>query len=195
MLALTLLAILVLGSFFGQRAIIVPSFFGGGSSGVLASTFLPLAWAAAVADGFGARCQSVEARPSGSLPGLSRLGIFDASLFSAVVAIAAISYSIVVVVSGSALAGTGPMLVLSGVSCVATLRAGPAAGALAASALLIVTTVYGAAAPAAQYVRILQPDGDPLWSLACGLVVCAVACWLLLTDRVATQLSATERLD
>lgn len=73
------------------------------------------------------------------------------------------------------------------------LRAGSAAGALASTALLIVTCCYGRDAPAGPYVRILQPDGNPAWALLVGVLACLTAVAFLVRDGAVVQLAATHR--
>ena len=192
----TLIVILVVGGTVGDRGVALPTLIGSGNGMAMVATLLPLAWAAALADGFAARGQALEGRPTGlGTSPLSRLGLVDATLFLSAVAVAAVSFSTIVVVRGSVLGGVGPVLVLSGVSCVRTLQAGAGQGILAASVLLMITTAYGTTAPGSQFVRLLQPDGDAAWSFVCGLALCSVAWWLLLTNRVTTRLEASERLD
>lgn len=191
----TLVVVLTLGVMLGRRSLVLPTLFGTGANGVLATTFLPLAWAVALADGFAARCQAVEARPATTrtMP-FARSGVLDAGLFIGAVTLAASSYAALVVPSGTPITGLGPVMVLSGVACVGTVRAGPAYGTLAASMLLIATIVYGPGAPGSPFVRVVELDGDARTSFGCGLVVCVLVTWLLLTDRVTRRLGATERL-
>jgi hypothetical protein len=191
--ATVLAAALVVGTFLGERTGVMPTLFGSGAHRVLLTAFLPLAWAAAVADGFATRGQAIEARarPMANVS-TSRRAVLDAGLFIGAAVLAAFSFATFVVVTGPPLSGVGPVLVLSGVACIATLLGGPADGVLAASVLVIVTTVYGITAPASSYVRILQADGDLTWSITCGVALCGAATVLLLTDKATVRLGGSE---
>lgn len=181
---------LVLDRAVGGLSLSVPALFGGGADFVFLRTYLPLVWAAAIADSFAGRASSIEARPA-SVAGLPvpRLGLHDAALF--VVASTA-SAALFAASSSGGFWGAGPVLVLSGVTCVATLRAGPAVGAFASTMLVLLTSVYPRTAPAARFVHILQPDGEPSWSTACGVLVCLAACAMLATHAVRTRFRAAE---
>lgn len=58
--------------------------------------------------------------------------------------------------------------------------------------LKLLTSVYPRTAPAARFVHILQPDGEPAWSVACGVVIALVAAGLLVTTSARTRLRAAE---
>jgi hypothetical protein len=189
LLVLVLALLSVVGVAMSQRTVALPAFFGSGTSSVSLRSFLPFPWSIAVADAFATRGQAVEARPA------RRMGWADAGLFVASVLAAALSFWAFDPTGGRELAAVAPVLILSGLSCVGTLRAGPASGALAVTVLLLVTTLYAMNAPGARFVRVLQPDGCGPWSLVIGALLCALACWLLLTNQVTTRLGATERLD
>jgi hypothetical protein len=168
----------------------VPALFGGGAGFVFLRTYLPLVWAAAVADSFAGRGLSVEARPLLLLRGpTSRLGLHDAGLFVVSSATAAALFSGLTSPGSS---GVGPVLVLSGVTCIATLRAGPAVGAFASTMLMLLTSVYPRTAPASRFIHILQPDGEPAWSTTCGVVVCLVAAGLLAANAARTRFRAAD---
>lgn len=174
----------------GGLSLSVPALFGGGANFVFLRTYLPLIWAAAIADAFAGRGLSVEARPASlvRMPG-SRLGLHDAGLFVVATSVAAVLFS--GLASGGG-AGVGPVLVLSGVTCIGTLRAGPAVGVFVSTMLMLLTSFYPRTAPASRFVHILQPDGEAAWSLAVGLVVALAAAGLLVTDAAVTRLRAAE---
>lgn len=170
-LLIAVLVLAVVDALLGERVVTVPSVVGAGASTMLVSAFLPLLWAAVLADSFASRCQGVEVRPS------RHLAVLDVTL-------------LVVAVAGAAYAhapAVGPVLVLSGLACAVTLRRGSAAGVFGATAVVLGTTLYGLGAPGARYIRVLQADGDPTWSCVLGVSLCVVACGPLLTDRIGTD--------
>lgn len=183
-----LVTMLALDALVGGVSLSVPALFGGGASFVFLRTYLPLLWAAAIADTFAGRGLSVEARPTPSarLPA-SRLGLLDAFLFLIASSITATLFS---GFPSDELAGVGPVLVLSGVTCMATLRAGPAVGVFTNTMLMLLTSVYPRTAPAARFIHILQPDGQPVWSMTCGVVGCLAAAGMLATNSAVTRLRA-----
>lgn len=187
-LIVALLAMLTLDALVGGISLSVPALFGGGASFVFLRTYLPLLWAAAIADAFAGRGLSVEARPMllARIP-VSRLGLHDASAFVVASALTAALFSGFVVGEFS---GAGPVLVLSGVTCIATLRAGPAVGVFASTMLMMLTSTYPRTAPGARFIHILQPDGQPTWSTMCGVLACLIAAGMLATDNAVTRLRA-----
>ncbi len=168
----------------------VPALFGGGANFVFLRTYLPLIWAAAIADSFAGRGLSIEARPMMlmSLPA-SRLGLHDACLFVVASSTAAALFS---GLPSGGLSGVGPVLVLSGVTCIGTLRAGPAVGAFASTMLMLLTSFYPRTAPGSRFIHILQPDGELAWSTTIGIVVCLTAAALLATNSALTKLPAAD---
>jgi hypothetical protein len=50
-------------------------------------------------------------------------------------------------------------------------RRGSGTGILVTTVLVLLTFSYGVSAPGADYVRVLQPDGDVVWSLAVGVAL------------------------
>jgi len=174
----------------GELALSVPALFGGGVNFVFLRTYLPLIWAAAIADSFAGRGLSIEARPTllASMP-VSRLGLLDAGLFVVASSTAAVLFS---GLQPGGLSAVAPVLVLSGVACIGTLQAGPAVGAFASTMLMLLTSIYPRNAPAARFIHILQPDGEPAWSTACGFVVCLAAAGMLATNSALTRLRAAE---
>ncbi|MQW76736.1 hypothetical protein GHK92_12690 [Nocardioides sp. dk4132] len=154
---------------------------------MLWSTLIPLIWAIGVADCFGSKTQSAEARPA------RRTLILDAGLL---LALAAVGVGVFTAATGpdeSATGTAGHVLILTGIACMFAMRAGSAAGALASTSLLIVTSFYGRDAPAGPYIRILQPDGHPTWALFVGVLACLAALALILLDNAAVNLAATHR--
>ena len=169
----------------GATSLSVPALFGGGASLVFLRTYLPLIWAAAIADSFGGRGLSIEARPAFLVKApASRLGLHDAGLF--------LGGSLIVAVLFSGLPDAGPVLVISGVACIGALRAGPAMGAFASTMLMLATSIYPRNAPAAPFIHILQPDGDPTWAATCGILLCLIATGMLVTNSTVTRFRATE---
>lgn len=154
---------------------------------VLWSTFIPLIWALGIADCFASKTQSVELRPA------RRTLVLDAGLFLALTGIG-VGAVLGATRHDSSTGIAGHMLILAGVACVFAARAGAATGALACTALLIITCFYGRNAPAGPYIRILQPDGDPIWALAVGTLACLTALAVLLLDGGTVRLGATYRL-
>lgn len=187
-LIVALLAMLTLDAMVGGISLSVPALFGGGASFVFLRTYLPLLWAAAIADAFAGRGLSVEARPMlwARIP-VSRLGLLDAASFVVASALTAALFS---GFASGEFSGTGPVLVLSGVTCIATLRAGPAIGVFASTMLMMLTSTYPRTAPGARFIHILQPDGQPTWSMMCGVVACLIAGGMLATDSAVTRLRA-----
>lgn len=174
----------------GGQSLSVPALFGGGASFVFVRTFLPLIWAAANADSFAGRGFSIEVRPPSTASVLvSRLGLYDAVLFVAATSITAVLFSIT---PPGGLSKLSSVLVLSGVTCIGTLRAGPAMGAFASTMLMLLTSVYPRNAPAARFIHILQPDGDPIWSATCGVVICLAATAMLATNSALTRFRTAE---
>lgn len=150
------------------RFVALPVLFG--TDGMaLWTTFLPLLWAVGVADCFSSKTQSAEIRPC------RRAVALDACLL---LAVAALGVAVFVAAAGRdqpTATTAGHVLAMTGLTTIVTIRGGAAAGVLASSALLMATTFYAADAPAGRYVRLLQPDGDPHWSLIAGLALCLVA--------------------
>ena len=149
--------------------------------------FLPLVWAIAVADTFASKTQAVEARPA------RRTLQLDALLLLVLAVVGAGVFGTLVGPHQSAAGSSGHALLMTGVVCVVTLRGGAGSGVLAAVALLVATTFYGIDAPAGRYVRLLQPDGDPQWTLLMGVVSCVVAGAVLLGDGARVRLAANHR--
>lgn len=185
-----LVLMLGLDRLVGGLALSVPALFGGGANFVFLRTYLPLIWAAAIADSFAGRGLSIEARPLllVKVP-VSRLGLHDAGLFVVASSITAALFS---GQQSGGLSGVGPVLVLSGVTCIGTLRAGPAMGAFASTMLMLLTSLYPRTAPASRFIHILQPDGEPAWSTTCGIVVCLAAAGMLATNSALTRFRAAE---
>ena len=173
----------------GGVSLTVPALFGGGADFVFVRTYLPLIWAAAIADSFAGRCLSVEARPLPfvSVP-VSRLGIYDATLFL----VASSTVALVSVAPSGEWSEVGPVLVLSGVTCIGTLRAGPAVGIFTSTMLMLLTSVYPQVAPGSRFIHVLQPDGEVAWSLGCGIAVGVAAVALLATNSARTRLRVAE---
>lgn len=136
---------------------------------VLWSTFLPLVWVAVVIDVLASKAQSVEVRAG------RRLAFFDASLFALGCLVVASVFARGAENTQSPWGAAGNVLVLTGLAGWVTLHRGAGAGALSASALMVLTTMYGIRAPLGQYVRILQPDGDAAWTFTVGIAVCVAA--------------------
>lgn len=169
----------------GSTSLTVPALFGGGASFVFVRTYLPLIWAAAIADSFGGRGLSIETRPAFLVKApVSRLGLHDAGLF--------LGGSLIAAVLFSGFSSAGPVLVISGVACIGALRAGPAMGAFASTMLMLGTSVYPRTAPASRFIHILQPDGDPTWAAACGLLICLIATGMLVTNAAVTRFRAID---
>jgi hypothetical protein len=189
-LVAALVVMLGLDGLVGGLSMSVPALFGGGAGVVFLRTYLPLVWAAAIADAFAGRGLSIEARPMplGELPP-SRLGLHDACLFVVASSVTAALFS---GLSSSGFLGAGPVLVLSGVTCIWTLRAGPAVGVFVSTMLVLLTSTYPRTAPGSRFVHVLQPDGEPAWSLALGIVLSLMAAGLLATTSVRTRLRASE---
>ncbi len=185
-----LVAMLGFDRLVGGLSLSVPALFGGGANFVFLRTYLPLIWAVAIADSFAGRGFSIEGRPA-LLPSvaMSRLGLLDAGLFVVASSTAAALFS---GFQSGGLSGTAPVLVLSGVACIGTLRAGPAVGAFASTMLMLLTSVYPRTAPAARFIHILQPDGEPAWSTTCGILVGLAAAGLLATNSARTRLRAAD---
>ncbi len=172
----------------GPRSLAVPALFGSAASTVLLAAILPLLWAAVLADAFAARTQAVEVRPC------LRLRLLDVGLFLVAAAVAAAVLQETLAAAGS-YGALGPVLIVSGLACCATLWRGAGPAVFVVTALLLGTTAYGVDAPAARYIRVLQVDGVAWWSFSCGAVLCLLACTALLKRRVGSQLGATHRLE
>lgn len=183
-LTIWLAVLVVIGVLLGPRSMDLPALVGSRGSNVLLSAFVPMLWAAAIADTFAARTYGVEARPA------RRVGLLDAGLFLSATGAAAALYDGVVV--GPAADGVGPVLITSGVAVVVVLRRTAAAAAFVVSAAVLVTSVYGPDAPGAAFVRLLQGDGDARASYVVGLFACGVACWLLVSNRVNTRVRGSD---
>jgi len=170
-----------IGVLLGSRSTALPTVFGGRGSSVLLSGFLPMFWAAVLADTFGSRTQGVEGRPA------RRLGLLDVGLFLGVTGAAAVLYA-GVVVAGPWVDGVGPLLITSGTAVVVSVRRTAASAVFVVCAVVLGTSVYGVDAPGARFVRLLQGDGDPRSSFAVGILVCGAGCWVLASTRVNTRL-------
>ena len=134
---------------------------------VLWSTFLPLVWVAAIIDVWSSAAQGVERRPS------LKLRCCDAAMFLGASVVGAAIFAAIARQDQTPWHSAGHVLVLTGAASLTTLYRGAGVGALAATALVVLTTLYGARAPLGPYVRLLQPDGQPAWTLGVGLVLCA----------------------
>ena len=157
-----------------------------GRDGVaLWSTFLPLAWAIAVADCFSSKLQSAEIRPS------QRVLALDTALLLVMAATGVAVFSTLAGPHESATAAAGHVLAMTGIACSFTLVGGPGLGVLVSSGLLIATTFYAVDAPGGRYVRVFQPDGAPAVALLVGVLACLVAGALILGDRAQVRLGAT----
>lgn len=185
-----LVLMLGLDRLVGGLSLSVPTLFGGGANFVFLRTYLPLIWAAAIADSFAGRVLSIEARPMFlvSVP-VSRLGLLDACLFVVASSMTAALFS---GFPSGGLSGMGPVLVLSGVTCIGTLRAGPAVGTFASTMLMLLTSFYPRTAPGSRFIHILQPDGELAWSTTLGIVVGLAAAGFLVTNSALTRLRAAE---
>lgn len=187
-LAVCLFLLVLAGSAVGERSAVVPVVLGTGGGSIRLAGLVPLLWAAVVADAFAGRGQAAEIRSS------RRLGVLDAAYLCGVSAVAALVLARFATVGAPALSGAGAVLIASGLACAVTLRRGPGDGVFAVCALLVGTSVYAMDAPGARYIRVFQPDGDLRWSIACGLLLTAMACWLLLSNRIRTRFRPTERI-
>lgn len=177
-LVLVLFVVAGLTRVSGDWAVVLPLIYGEGGHSFLA-TFIPVIWAAMLTDSMTGRTRSVEARPA------RRLCRLDAILYLSAVTGAAVAFCLLDPYAGNHLARMGPALVLSGIACVVGLLRGPAAGMFTACGVLLGTSVYGSDAPGGGFVRVLEPDGYAVWSLACGAALTAHTCLILLTDRAA----------
>lgn len=165
----------------GATTVSLPAIIGSSTTLPVAS-FLTLLWAVALAEGLGSATQAVEARPA------SRVALLDTALLLAGTVLAALVFVALGRTVEPTLASVAHVLVMSGLAASLTLRLGPAPAVLACSTLLVATAPYGPDAPAGAYVRLVQPDGDVVFSLAVGVVLCAAAAALLLTRRVTVRL-------
>jgi len=136
---------------------------------VLWSTFLPLVWVAAVTDVLASKSQGVEVRAA------RRLVFLDASLFLVGCIVISSIFAWGAGNTQSPWGAAGNVLVLTGLAGWVTQHHGAGAGALSASALMVLTTTYGIRAPLGEYVRILQPDGNAAWTFAVGIALCGAA--------------------
>lgn len=152
------------------------------------STFLPLVWAVAVADCFASKAQSAEVRPS------LRAVLVDVALLLGAGAIAAVVFAVATVPPEPDVGAAGHVLIMTGLACSLTLLQGPGASVLAACVVLMISMFYGVDAPAAEYVRVLHPDGNATWALVVGVCACLLACYLMVSGRTKSRLGATDRL-
>lgn len=178
LLLVALVATAAVSRLLASSTVAFPVLVGTGTGGALLATFVPLLWAAALSDAFASRTWSLEARPRVAVVAM------DLVLYLLAVMASALVYAGTVVVGGPAVTGMGPVLILSAVVTVVTLRRGRRSASAGAAGLVLMTTVYALDAPGARYVRVLQVDGDPWWSLGCGLVGTALTCAVLATGRV-----------
>lgn len=178
-LCLVALACLLLAHAVGDHRLLMPVVVGNEGKS-LWSTFLPLVWAMAICDAFATTGEGVEARP-----GL-RTRVADSLLFVGSCVLGA-SIFLPGADPVQPIATAGHVLTLTSLACLVTLMRGAGAGALAASSLLIITTLYGVQAPAGRIVRVLQPDGSVTAAWSLGIVLAAVTLVTLLRHRRARR--------
>ena len=160
----TLAVLAVLMSAWGDRTIVVPTVIGGGTDAIVSSALAPWGWTVIVAYVFACHGTGAEARP------VRRLWVLDAALVTAMSVVA--SGVFVATGSGEALAQVAAhVLLVSGLTVAVTVCRGPGTAALVTTGLVLLTFSYGVAAPGAEQVRVLQPDGDLVWSLGVGVGV------------------------
>jgi hypothetical protein len=162
----------------GERHVIIPTVIGGGSSMMSWSVLMPLAWAAALCSSFESTAGQVESRAN------PRVGRLDCLLFTAstVAVTGTFIFTATASAGGKALI-SAHLLVLAGLAVSGTALFGAGVGALLATSLVLATCSYSPSMPGARFVRVLQPDGEPLWSLAVGITLCMGALVLLVTGR------------
>ena len=157
---IALLAVLMVAG--GDHTVAVPTVIGGGTGAIVWSTFVPLGWAAVVAYAFEHHGTDAEARP------VRRLWAFDIALVAVMSGLAAGVFA--VTGSGETLAQVAAhVLLVSGLTAGVTVCRGSGTGILGTTVLVLLTFSYGVSAPGADYVRVLQPDGDVVWSFAVGV--------------------------
>lgn len=176
-----IVAMAVISAVLGQGPLTLPTAFGAGGFSTPA-TFIPLVWAIALADSYASRLGSVEVRPR------PILALLDTGLFCSMSLMAALSFAVIAAGSTGPLRAGLHIFIVSGIAVAGTLLAGPSAATLAASTLMVATTVYGRSAPAADLVRVLQPDGNLGASMLAAMVSFGGALALLLVSRPSTDL-------
>jgi len=159
--------------FGGHKQILVPTVIGGGGSAVVWASFLPLGWAVAIClayEGLGAQAED---RPK------RRLVVFDSLLFVCATAL----LLLVLAVAGPHQDARAHLvthaLILSGLAAAVTARVNANSGIMAATVLLLVTSSYSPYLAAAEYIRILQPEGNLRLSFTLGVILFAAATWLM----------------
>lgn len=150
---------LCLTAALGNRLLPLPVVVGN-EGRALWSTFLPLAWAMAVADSFTDAGAGAELRPA------LRTRVFDVILFLGCCIVGVLVFLPAAGEAVSPTATVAHVAILTSLAASVTLMRGPGEAALVTSSLLVVTTLYGIQAPAADMVRILQPDGNVAASLS-----------------------------
>lgn len=161
------------------RALLVPTVVGGGVAPLAWSTLLPLAWAAVVCAAFEGVGHQVEWRPG------RRLHLLDAGIF--LCGAAALTAALSLAASSEVFAAlVAHALLVSGLATVVTVVRDAATGMLVMTALFLATTSYNPRLPGAAYVRVLQPEGDVVFSLVVALALTALAVVALLMPRAAS---------
>lgn len=194
--SVTIVATVLIGLYCGDRSLSLPSIFGIGGSNAFIETFLPLPWVAASADGLAGRIQAIEARPALLPRGrISRLAAIDTGWLAVQTVVACGVFAFLLTPPGGSAGYVAPVLVLSGLTAVVTLLGGPGLAVFCASALVMFSSLWAMNAPAARYLRILEPDGSHWWAATWGVLWCGLAALMLLTDRVNTRLSRAEGIE
>ena len=184
-----LFVLLALDHLIGEVELLIPAVFGSASVTYF-STYLPLIWSMAIADSFSARGLSVESRPMlYARSGFVRQGPLDVGLFLGGTVVAAVVMSLFGAYEGPRAA---PVLILAGVACVLTLRFGASMGVFGATLVVVMTTTYPPVYTGSKFVRVLQPEAEPTWALACGIGVCVLAAALLVTNSARTVFRPNE---
>lgn len=172
-LAASLALLSVVLQFGGDKQILVPTVIGGGTSVVVWASLLPLAWAVAIClayEGLGAQAEDRPRR---------RLVVLDSLLFVSATALLLLVFAIVGPHQDARVHLVTHALILSGLATAVTARVNANSGIMAATVLLLVTSSYSPYLAAAEYIRILQPEGNLGLSLTLGVILFAAATWLM----------------
>jgi hypothetical protein len=168
LLILTLITLALVLRLGRGQAVMAPTVLGGGSAAMTWSTLVLLLWAAALCACFDSAGGAVEHRP------LRRLSRLDASLYAGGMA----AFAVATVLTDDSTAWA-PVLAhtaaLGGLATAVTVLRDAGAGAMAATATVLVTSSISPHLAVGPYVRFLQPEGDTGFAVFVGLVLSGIA--------------------
>ena len=185
-LILTLVALALLLRIGRGQALMAPTVLGGGAAAMTWSTLVPLLWAAGLCACFDSAGAPAEQRP------LRRLGRLDALLYSGGI----VAFALTTLLMDDSTAWTQALAhsaALGGLATAVTVSWDAGAGAMAATAAVLITSSFSPHLAAAPYVRILQPEGDTAFAVVVALVLSAVAVSALLGNAGSKRSSTSTR--